>query len=79
MPIYEYQCTECGRKVELLVRSSATAPLCPHCASPLTEKLWSVPNLLSSNSRPPELTCCGQEERCDEPACAQGAECRRHA
>jgi putative FmdB family regulatory protein len=79
MPIYEYRCGGCGQKVELLVRSTAEAPRCPHCASPLTDKLFSVPNLLSGKARIPELTCCGQEERCDEPACAQGAECRRHA
>lgn len=77
MPIYEYRCSTCGERVEVLVRSSATTPLCPECGSPLTDKLFSVANVLSGQtSRPPGLTCCGQEERCESPACSQDGACR---
>ncbi len=43
MPIYEYQCQECGRRTEALQRL-AEAPLseCPHCGGPL-RKLVSAP------------------------------------
>jgi putative FmdB family regulatory protein len=35
MPIYEYDCQECGKHFEKLVRSSSTdnAITCPSCAS----------------------------------------------
>jgi len=33
MPIYEYECADCRRRVSLLIRSAAaaTAPACPRC------------------------------------------------
>lgn len=45
MPLYEYHCTACGRRLEVLQRFGA-APLvqCPHCGGSLT-KLPSVPAL----------------------------------
>lgn len=77
MPIYEYRCHTCKQTVAVLVRSSATRPHCPDCGDALTDKLFSVPNLLSSETRRPAgHTCCGREERCDEPACSHGEGCR---
>jgi putative FmdB family regulatory protein len=77
MPIYEYRCGACGRRVEVLVRSSAARALCPDCGSPLEEKLFSVPYVMSSETRRPAgQTCCGQEERCDRPPCSGGGVCR---
>ena len=73
MPIYEYRCSTCGERVEVLVRSAATAPACPRCGGPLTDKLFSVPNILSAETRRPAgHTCCDRDEQCDESACLQG-------
>jgi len=33
MPIYGYECNECGQKFETLVRSSSQTPSCPSCES----------------------------------------------
>ncbi len=33
MPIYGYECKECGHQFEKLVRASDKAPSCPSCAS----------------------------------------------
>jgi len=42
MPIYEYQCPQCGVKTEELVASfSAPAPKCPQCGVK-TEKMLST-------------------------------------
>lgn len=43
MPIYEYQCLECGKRIEAIQRMS-DPPLatCPHCDGPL-KKLISAP------------------------------------
>jgi len=76
MPIYEYRCAACGEQVEILIRSGGIAPDCPACGSPLTDKLFSVPNVLSGQTqRPAGRTCCGMEERCDAPPCSEGGGC----
>ena len=78
MPIYEYRCATCGGRVEVLVRSTSTAPVCPECGSLLTDKLFSTPHILSGQShRQPGHTCCGRDERCDTPPCSAGGTCRR--
>jgi putative FmdB family regulatory protein len=41
MPIYEYECSDCGHQFEALVRSD-TVPHCPGCASTHLEKQLSV-------------------------------------
>ena len=42
MPIYEYQCHQCGQHLELLQKmSDAPATQCPHCKKPTLEKLVS--------------------------------------
>ena len=78
MPIYEYRCTTCGERAEVLVRSQMAAPTCPKCGSPLTDRLFSAPHVLGSESRRPAgHTCCGRGERCDTPPCSGGGGCRR--
>jgi putative FmdB family regulatory protein len=78
MPIYEYRCNTCGQQVEVLVRSTTATPNCPGCGSPLTDKLFSAPHILSSQSRRQAgHTCCGREERCGAPPCSDGGACRR--
>jgi len=41
MPLYEYSCEQCGKKIELLVRGGEQ-PECPHCQSTQLTKLLSV-------------------------------------
>jgi putative FmdB family regulatory protein len=78
MPIYEYLCRNCGERVEVLVRSGSGAPSCPQCGSPLLEKLFSAPNVISRWGQPSgNGTCCGREERCATPPCSTGEVCRR--
>ena len=50
MPIYEYACTSCGERFELLVLGS-TAPACPSCESRDLERLLSLPSVASESSR----------------------------
>lgn len=77
MPIYEYRCGTCGERVDVLVRSNTTVPICPDCGSPLEDKLFSVPHVLSGRTkRPAGQTCCGRDERCETPYCADDVGCR---
>ena len=43
MPIYEYQCHGCRRRVSLLILAPSTAPSprCPHCGSDALTRLMS--------------------------------------
>ena len=78
MPIYEYRCSNCRARVEVLVRGGGDVPACPHCGGPLTEKLLSVPYVSSGRTaRETGRTCCGRGERCDTPPCSVEGTCRR--
>jgi putative FmdB family regulatory protein len=41
MPIYEFECAQCGNRFEELVASGAEAPACPSCGSMRTGRLLS--------------------------------------
>ena len=43
MPIYEYECHDCRRRVSILIRSlsSSTAPACPRCGGASLTRLMS--------------------------------------
>ena len=42
MPIFEYQCRECGAKFERIVSSATPQVVCKDCASPSVDKLLST-------------------------------------
>jgi putative FmdB family regulatory protein len=59
MPIYEYRCTACRRKVTVLTLrvSEAVDPVCDHCGSrDLTRLLSRVTLVRSENDRLDDLT-----------------------
>jgi putative FmdB family regulatory protein len=64
MPIYEYQCRECGRTFETLVTGSTRAA-CPGCRSERLERKLSVfavgatPSKPASGSFPQPCGTCG--------------------
>lgn len=42
MPLYDYQCRNCGQQFETLVRTGTT-PVCPHCGGADLDKQVSAP------------------------------------
>lgn len=43
MPLFEYKCKKCGRKVEFLERGSGSSRhVCPHCGGKDLQKLFST-------------------------------------
>jgi putative FmdB family regulatory protein len=51
MPIYEYECSACGRRSSILFRSYAgveEAPHCRHCESATLTRVLSRPGLIHS-------------------------------
>ncbi|HDN79671.1 MAG: zinc ribbon domain-containing protein [Chloroflexi bacterium] len=79
MPIYEYRCQDCGRQVELLVRSEDAEIRCPYCGSSSLEKLLSVPYVMGGRDMHSSewRTCCGRDSPCDAPPCSSDGICRR--
>ncbi len=62
MPIYGYDCKNCGHEFETLVRSSET-PACPACGSgDLTKQLSLIASPAKGGSN-------------DAPSCESGARC----
>jgi putative FmdB family regulatory protein len=78
LPIYEYNCHNCGQRVEVLILAGRGDPACPNCGAPLSDRLISTPNVIGRHyQRAPGSTCCGREERCDLPPCGDDDSCRR--
>jgi len=82
MPIYEYECQQCGNITEIYQKTSSGGPVsCEHCGSRNTVKVFSVPAVVkvTDHSHPSSkgTTCCGRTERCDTPPCSTGETCRR--
>ena len=42
MPVYEYRCNNCRRRVSVYVRNFAMSPKCPHCDSEDLSRLFST-------------------------------------
>ena len=45
MPIYEYECPDCGFVFEMIVDRRGKSPPCPHCGSAETKKLIAAPSV----------------------------------
>jgi putative FmdB family regulatory protein len=58
MPIYEYQCDDCGREFEALVRTG-TVPECPDCQSTALHKHLSVTAPPAVQAQPMAAGPCG--------------------
>ena len=51
MPIYDFQCTSCGHKLELLRKiSDVSTTTCPNCNQETFNKMLSAPNFQLSGS-----------------------------
>ncbi|MFO7899363.1 MAG: zinc ribbon domain-containing protein [Planctomycetota bacterium] len=58
MPIYEFNCKDCGRDCEVLVRGSSTEPTCPDCGSDRLEKKLSLFAAKTEKGTGPSCSSC---------------------
>ncbi|HLK50993.1 MAG TPA: zinc ribbon domain-containing protein [Bryobacteraceae bacterium] len=56
MPIYEYECRQCGHRFEYLVLSSTRAAECPACKHKDLTQLISLCSMSSESSREANLS-----------------------
>ena len=78
MPIYDFQCRQCGKVSELLLRGAGgLAARCPDCGSEDLEKLVSASYVIKTTAQAQGSTCCGRTERCETPPCSSGEGCHR--
>lgn len=80
MPLYEYKCQDCGKVIEVFVRSvnKKLDLACPDCKSKNLKKIFSAPSAVIMGGLSKQgLTCCGRTERCDTPPCSDGNVCKR--
>ena len=54
MPLYEFECADCGERFEALVRDS-TLPTCPRCQGHKLERLLSLFSVNSATTRQSNL------------------------
>jgi putative FmdB family regulatory protein len=80
MPIYEYECADCGNVIEILMRSELNHTIkCPKCGSDNLQKLITASYAIRVNGMSDtSTTCCGRDERCDTPPCSDGESCCGH-
>jgi putative FmdB family regulatory protein len=79
MPIYEYECSDCGKVSEIMagIGRQSDALQCKYCGSSTLNKIPSFASIVAASSRPKGRTCCGSEERCDKPPCSTDGVCGR--
>lgn len=56
MPIYEYECRQCGHRFEYLVRSGTPAAECPSCRHKDLTQLISLSSMSSQTTRQANLS-----------------------
>ncbi len=72
MPIYEYECNDCGERFEFLLRGEEQ-PACPSCGATRLVKQFSVPAAHSATSTQP--SCPGQQTGpCGVSDCCRGCD-----
>ena len=69
MPLYEYECSDCGQEFEVLVLGSDETIKCANCDSENIGKQFSTFGLASSNGSPKiseseDSGCCSQSSCC---------------
>jgi putative FmdB family regulatory protein len=72
MPLFEYECADCQKTQEVLVRSQQEAVVCPQCGGARLTKLISAPAAPSMGGEGGSLPVTGGGESCGAPRCCGG-------
>jgi putative FmdB family regulatory protein len=75
MPLYGFECTECGDQQEILLSRGEQPLPCLSCGGELRRTMSAPASYRGLRTRPPGKTCCGRDERCDTPPCDTDGGC----
>ncbi len=74
MPLFEYQCRDCGNVFEVLLRSAADRPgKCPQCGAARLEKKFAAFNPASGGVT--HERACPSGGACPAPSACSGGSC----
>lgn len=79
MPLYDFQCEDCGKQSEVLMIHTSDLPVCSHCGGTNLKKLMAAHSSMSGpvkNSMPgfKDTACCGSHPG-EAPGCAGPGSC----
>jgi len=76
MPLFEYKCSDCNAKFEILHKSSVNHEdvFCPECSSSKNKKLFSAFNASIGNSNKENFNNCSSGN-CSIPETSYGSGC----
>lgn len=80
MPIYEFQCPNCGGIREAIIFDGdpeVSGPPSKACGAARTVRVISAHAQARSLSRQLGRTCCGCQKSCGKPPCSAEGSCRR--
>jgi putative FmdB family regulatory protein len=77
MPVFDYQCTECGRKYDVYhkVREVEDDVVCPVCGSKTYKRLMSLPNVSISGGSSKEYPSSDDFSGGDCDSCCNNGMC----
>ena len=76
MPIYEYECRDCGGRYELLRKMGEETAPCPQCGGRGEKVIASSFGVIASGGSRRQAECdrsapcCGRAQPCDEKPCS---------
>ena len=77
MPLFDFQCHDCGSTCELLVKSAKAKVACPQCGGKKMERLLSTFAVGASQSPYESLPCREDGSPCKSRACEATGVCPR--
>ena len=88
MPIYEYECEECGYKFEKFqAMKDDVIKKCPECGKNVRRLISTGVGLIfkgsgfyctdNKKSEHSSKTCCGATEPCEKPPCSDDGRCKK--
>lgn len=72
MPLYEYECPDCEKSVEMLVRTPEEKVECPGCGTEKLTRLMSAPAAPNMNGAKSSSLPVAAGDSCGAPRCCGG-------
>ncbi len=75
MPVYDFECSGCGRTCEILVRTGDKKPRCPSCGSAKLKKSFSAPSIITRGGGGTKVKTSASRSGCSRSSCGGCSGC----